>query len=105
MANGELMVVAGEASGDLHAADVLAELRRRRPGLRAFGMGGPRLEAAGLERLFDAREISVMGIAEVWPRLPRIWRVFRALVRAARERRPAAALLVDVPDFNLRLAR
>jgi lipid-A-disaccharide synthase len=73
--------------------------------LRAFGMGGPRLEAAGLERLFDAREISVMGLAEVLPRLPRIWRVFRALVRAARERRPAAALLVDVPDFNLRLAR
>ncbi len=105
MANGELMVAAGEASGDLHAADVLAELRRRRPELRAFGMGGPRLEAAGLERLFDAREISVMGIAEVWPRLPRIWRVFRALARAARERRPAAALLVDVPDFNLRLAR
>ena len=105
MANGELMVVAGEASGDLHAADVLAELRRRRPELRAFGMGGARLEAAGLERLFDAREISVMGIAEVLPRLPRIWRVFRALVRAARQRRPAAALLVDVPDFNLRLAR
>jgi lipid-A-disaccharide synthase len=105
MANGELMVVAGEASGDLHAADVLAELRRRRPELHAFGMGGARLEAAGLERLFDAREISVMGIAEVLPRLPRIWRVFRALVRAARERRPAAALLVDVPDFNLRLAR
>jgi len=105
MANGELMVVAGEASGDLHAADVLAELRRRRPDLRAFGMGGPRLEGAGLERLFDAREISVMGIAEVLPRLPRIWRVFRALVRAASERRPAAALLVDVPDFNLRLAR
>jgi lipid-A-disaccharide synthase len=105
MANGELMVVAGEASGDLHAADVLAELRRRRPELRAFGMGGPRLQAAGLDRLFDAREISVMGIAEVLPRLPRIWRVFRALVRAARERRPAAALLVDVPDFNLRLAR
>ena len=105
MANGELMVVAGEASGDLHAADVLAALRRLRPGLRAFGMGGPRLEAAGLERLFDAREISVMGIAEVLPRLPRIWRVFRALVRGARDRRPAAALLVDVPDFNLRLAR
>jgi lipid-A-disaccharide synthase len=105
MANGELMVVAGEASGDLHAADVLSELRRRRPELRAFGMGGPRLEAAGLQRLFDAREISVMGIAEVLPRLPRIWRVFRELVRAARERRPAAALLVDVPDFNLRLAR
>lgn len=105
MANGELMVVAGEASGDLHAADVLAELHRRRPELRAFGMGGPRLQAAGLECLFDAREISVMGIAEVLPRLPRLWRVFRALAHAARERRPGAALLVDVPDFNLRLAR
>jgi lipid-A-disaccharide synthase len=98
-------VVAGEASGDLHAADVLRELRRREPGLRAFGMGGERLASAGLERLFDARELSVMGFSEVWPRLPRIWRVFRALVQAARVRRPAAALLVDVPDFNLRLAR
>jgi lipid-A-disaccharide synthase len=105
MTNGELLVVAGEASGDLHAADVLVELRRRNPALQAFGMGGPRLAEAGLERLFDASEISVMGIAEVLPRLPRIWRVFRMLVRAAQERRPAAALLVDVPDFNLRLAR
>jgi lipid-A-disaccharide synthase len=105
MTNGELLVVAGEASGDLHAADVLLELRGRRPGMHAFGMGGRRLAEAGLERLFDASEISVMGIAEVLPRLPRIWRVFRALVRAAQKRRPAAALLVDVPDFNLRLAR
>jgi lipid-A-disaccharide synthase len=105
MTNGELLVVAGEASGDLHAADVLVELRRRRPGLQAFGMGGSRLAEAGLERLFDASEISVMGIAEVLPRLPRLWAVFRRLVRAAQERRPVAALLVDVPDFNLRLAR
>jgi lipid-A-disaccharide synthase len=105
MTNGELLVVAGEASGDLHASDVLRELRRRVPGLHAFGMGGERLAGVGLERLFDAREISVMGFAEVWPRLPRIWRVYRALVEAARLRRPAAALLVDVPDFNLRLAR
>ena len=105
MTNGELLVVAGEASGDLHASDVLRELRRRAPGLHAFGMGGERLAGVGLERLFDAHEISVMGFAEVWPRLPRIWRVYRALVEAARVRRPAAALLVDVPDFNLRLAR
>jgi len=105
MTNGELLVVAGEASGDLHASDVLRELRRRVPGLHAFGMGGERLASVGLERLFDSRELSVMGFAEVWPRLPRIWRVYRALVGAARVRRPAAALLVDVPDFNLRLAR
>ena len=105
MASGEILVVAGEASGDLLAADLLRALRARRPELRAFGMGGRHLQEAGLERLFDASELSVVGITEVLPRLPRIWRVFHALLDAARERRPQAALLVDVPDFNLRLAR
>ncbi|HXX29440.1 MAG TPA: lipid-A-disaccharide synthase [Myxococcaceae bacterium] len=105
MASGEILVVAGEASGDLLAAEVLGAMRARRPDLRAFGMGGPRLAGAGLERLFDAAELSVMGFTEVLPRLPRIWRVFRGLLAAARSRRPEAAVLVDIPDFNLRLAR
>lgn len=100
----DILVVAGEASGDVLGGDLLRALRAQRPGVRAFGMGGQRLAEAGLERLFDASEISVVGITEVLPRLPRIWRVFRALHRAARERRPALAVLVDAPDFNLRLA-
>jgi lipid-A-disaccharide synthase len=98
-------VVAREASGDLHAADDARELRRREPGPVPSGWAGERLAAAGLERLFDAREISVMGFLEVGRGCPCIWRVFRSMVQAARARRPAAALLVDVPDFNLRLAR
>ena len=105
MASAELLVVAGEASGDVLGGELLAALRARRPQLRAFGMGGPRLVAAGLQPLFDVSEISVVGFTEVLPRLPRIWRVFRALVKAAATRRPAAAVLVDAPDFNLRLAR
>ena len=105
MTSGEILVVAGEASGDLLAADLLRALAARRPALRAFGMGGRHLVQAGLEQLFDAQELSVVGITEVLPRLPRIWRVFHALLDAARRRRPQAALLVDVPDFNLRLAR
>jgi lipid-A-disaccharide synthase len=100
----EILIVAGEASADLHAARVLEELGRVRPGTRAFGVGGPRLRAAGLEALAPAEDISVMGIAEVLPRLPRILGILRALGRAAAERRPKAALLVDLPDFNLRLA-
>jgi lipid-A-disaccharide synthase len=83
---------------------VLEELLALRPGLRAFGVGGPRLRAAGLEALWPAEEISVMGIAEVLPRIPRILGILRGLARAAAARRPAAALLVDLPDFNLRLA-
>jgi lipid-A-disaccharide synthase len=68
-------------------------------------MGGPELRAEGLEALYGSEEISVMGITEVLPKLWRILRVLGALAKAARSRRPAAAILVDVPDFNLRLAR
>lgn len=105
MGAADILVVAGEASGDQHAAGLVSELARARPDLRFFGMGGPRLEAAGLERLYDAREVSVMGITEVLPKVPRILSVMRGLVRAAREREPAVAILVDIPDFNLRLAQ
>ena len=100
----EILIVAGEASADLHASRALEELKRIRPGIRAFGVGGPRLRAAGLDALAPAEDISVMGLAEVLPRIPRILRIMRALGRAAAERRPKAALLVDLPDFNLRLA-
>jgi lipid-A-disaccharide synthase len=101
----EILIVAGEASADLHAARVLKELQRRRPGLKAFGVGGPRLREAGLETLFPAEEISVMGLVEVLPRIPRILTILRGLAGAAAARRPKVALLVDLPDFNLRLAK
>jgi lipid-A-disaccharide synthase len=100
----EVLIVAGEASADLHAARALQELRTLRPGVHAFGVGGPRLREAGLEALAPAEDISVMGLAEVLPRLPRILGILRSLASAAAERRPKAALLVDLPDFNLRLA-
>ena len=67
MAGTDIMVVAGEASGDQHAAGLVSELRRRRPELRFFGMGGPKLQAAGVERVYDAKEVSVMGLTEVLP--------------------------------------
>ncbi|MFP2910100.1 lipid-A-disaccharide synthase [Pyxidicoccus sp. 3LFB2] len=99
-----ILVVAGEASGDTHAAELVAALQARRPDLTFFGMGGPRLAARGVELLFDAREVSVMGITEVLPRIPRILQILKGLANAAAERRPDVAILVDIPDFNLRLA-
>lgn len=101
----DVLVVAGEASGDQHAADVVAALRRKRSDLHFFGMGGPKLAAQGIELVHGAHEISVMGLVEVLPKVPRIWRVLGDLERAAAARKPACALLVDVPDFNLRLAK
>ncbi|HVP66148.1 MAG TPA: lipid-A-disaccharide synthase [Anaeromyxobacteraceae bacterium] len=103
--NEELLIVAAEASADLHASRALDELRKIRPGVRAFGVGGPMLRSAGLDALYPAEDLSVMGIAEVLPKIPRILGILRGLRRACAERRPAAALLVDSPDFNLRLAR
>lgn len=100
----QVLIVAGEASADLHAARALREMQSLRPSLTAFGVGGPRLREAGLEVIAPAEEISVMGLAEVLPRIPRILGILRAVARAAAERRPKAALLVDLPDFNLRLA-
>jgi lipid-A-disaccharide synthase len=101
----DVLIVAAEASADLHAARALEELLRLRPDVRAFGLGGPRLRAAGIEALYDAEELSVMGFAEVLPRIPRILAILRGLREAAARRRPAVALLVDSPDFNLRLAK
>jgi len=101
----DLLVVALEASADLHGAAVLRELRTLLPELRAFGAGGPRLREAGLEALVRAEDLSVMGVAEVLPALPKLLDAMDALYDAARDRRPAAALLIDSPDFNLRLAR
>jgi lipid-A-disaccharide synthase len=101
----EVLIVATEASADLHAARVLEELRLLCPAVKAFGMGGAHLRAAGLTALRQAEEMSVMGVAEVLPKLLLILRILRELAAAAAARRPAVALLVDSPDFNLPLAK
>jgi lipid-A-disaccharide synthase len=104
MSGHDLMVVAGEVSGDIHAGNMLAELRRLRPDISAFGVGGERLAAAGLELVASTDELAHMGLVEVLRELPRIRQVMRRLVTEAERRRPAVAVLVDSPDFNLRLA-
>ncbi len=101
----KVLIVAGEASGDLHAANLLAELRRLEPAVEAFGVGGERLRDAGLECLARSEELSVMGLAEVVRELPRLWGLARRVRRGAIERAPDVAVLVDSPDFNLPLAR
>ncbi len=105
MSTGDLLVVAGEASGDQHGARMLRELKRLRPGLRAFGLGSTELAAEGVDLVADSREISVVGISEALGILPRAKEIQDLLVAACERRRPAAAVLIDFPEFNLRLAR
>lgn len=101
----EILVVAGEASGDLHGARLVSELRRLVPGLVTFGLGGDELRAAGLQPVAHSSEVAVVGITEVLRVLPRIREVFAALLAEVDRRRPDLAVLIDFPDFNLRLAR
>lgn len=100
-----LLISAGEASGDLHGARLLDALKRRRPGLSAFGMGGERLERSGLERIVRSESLSVVGVLEVVEKLPDLWRALGRMRTAARRSRPDGAILIDFPDFNGILAR
>ena len=99
------LISAGEASGELYGAGILDALRRRVPGSEFFGVGGKRMRDAGFETVVDAHKISVLGLAEVVTHLPMIRREFKRLVSEAAQRKPDAAILIDFPDFNLRLAR
>ena len=103
-----LMIVAGEPSGDAHAAALVRALREEAAGraeFQFFGATGALMREAGVESVVRSDDLAIMGLAEVGRALPRFWRAFRALKRAAAERRPRAVVLVDWPDFNLRLAR
>lgn len=99
-----LLLVAGEVSGDMHAAGLLNAIRERHPGVECFGIGGDALAAAGMEIVRHVREMAAMGLSEVLPKLFFYGRVLDEMTRLARERRPDAVILVDYPDFNLRLA-
>jgi len=100
-----LLVSAGEASGELYGAGLIQALRRRVPELECFGAGGERMRAAGCDTVVDARALSVVGITEIVSHLPRIYREFRRLLRAADDRKPDAAIVIDSPGFNFRVAR
>ncbi|HYR96900.1 MAG TPA: lipid-A-disaccharide synthase [Candidatus Binatus sp.] len=99
-----VLLVAGEASGDLHGADLVRALRARVPDLEVFGLGGERLREVGMETVADARDVATVGVTEAAGRLRALWRAYRALARRLREDAPDLCVLVDFPEFNLRLA-
>jgi len=101
----KVLISAGEASGDLYAAGLVAALCRPRADLDFFGCTGPRMRAAGVRQVVDAASLAVVGLVEVVAHLPRIYGEYRKLVRAAEDERPDLAILTDSPDFHLRLAK
>lgn len=100
-----VMLVAGEASGDRHAADSFLELRRLIPNVRGIGMGGPAMRAAGVEIVQDFDGMAVIGVVEVVRHYRRIRQVLKRLQSLACERRPDLLICVDYKEFNFHLAR
>jgi lipid-A-disaccharide synthase len=100
-----ILVSAGEASGDMYAAQFVRSLRKHYSSARFFGCTGARLREAGVETVIDSSKLSVVGLAEVVGHLPGIYAEYRRLLRHVRENPPDAAILTDSPDFHLRLAR
>jgi lipid-A-disaccharide synthase len=100
-----ILIVAGENSGEKYGADVISEFKKRRPSISFFGIGGKRMRGAGAEIIFPIEELSAIGIVEVLARIPHFKKIFSRLEKEIEVRKPLGAVLIDSPDFNLRLAR
>ena len=100
-----ILISAGEASGEMYGAQLIAALRRLEPSIEFFGVGGERMRQAGCETVVDARDLAVVGITEILSHLPRIYGLFHQLIAEADRRRPDLAVVIDSPAFNWRVAR
>lgn len=100
-----LLISSGEPSGERYAAELVRHLRRLTPDLQVFGLGGDRLQAEGATLVAHIRDLAVVGLLEVLKHLRHLRGVFRRVLDEVERDPPAAAVLIDYPDFNLRLAR
>ncbi|MEE1230691.1 MAG: lipid-A-disaccharide synthase [Phascolarctobacterium sp.] len=101
----KILISAGEASGDIHAAAVTAALKKIDSAIEVFGMGGDALRAAGGEVLFDIKDHGVMGFVEVIKKLPDLFKLRSDFARVMDERKPDCLVVVDYPGFNMKLAK
>jgi lipid-A-disaccharide synthase len=101
------MIVAGEASGDAHAAALVQALREAAPEteFEFFGGTGAQMRTAAVESIVDTDKLAILGLWEIASTLPKFWRAFQKLTAAVEKKKPDAVILIDWPDFNLRLAR
>jgi lipid-A-disaccharide synthase len=101
----KVMIVAGETSGDGHAAKLADAILDIEPNSTFFGCAGPKMRAVGVEAIVNADDLSIVGLPEIAAALPKFLNVYHRLVKAAEARKPDVVILVDFPEFNLKLAR
>jgi lipid-A-disaccharide synthase len=103
--NKTVMIVAGEASGDMHGAHLVREMLKINPALNFYGIGGNKLKEEGVQLLASASDMAVVGLTEVVSKLGKILKIMGMMKRSLDERRPDLVILIDYPDFNLPLAK
>jgi lipid-A-disaccharide synthase len=102
--NKTIMIIAGEASGDMHGANLVREMLKINPDIKFYGIGGNKLKAEGVELLANASDMAVVGLTEVVSKLGNILKIMRMMKRSLDERKPDLVILIDYPDFNLPIA-
>jgi len=100
-----ILIVAGENSGEKYGADLVHQFKKLHPSLSFFGIGGKHMEKEGVNLLFPVEELAVVGVFEIISHLPRIKKIFNKIKREIKRQELSAAVLIDSPDFNLRLAK
>ena len=105
MAHKKILIVAGEPSGDLHASNLVKDLKALDPDLKFFGLGGKMSKEAGVDTIFDISKLALVGLVEVWKNIFTVGKVYKGLLDKIDAEKPDLAILVDYPGFNLRLAK
>lgn len=100
-----ILIIAGENSGEKYGADLVHQFKKIQPSMSFFGIGGKHMEAEGVNLLFSIEELSVVGGIEVISHIPRIKKIFNRIKKEINHQKPIASVLIDSPDFNLRLAK
>jgi lipid-A-disaccharide synthase len=101
----KILIVAGEASGDLHGSSLMRELKNINSQLQFFGIGGDKMKKEGMELIYHIDKLSIMGFFEVLKNLNLIREVMKAMIKAVEQRKPDLIILIDYPGFNLRFAK
>ncbi|MCM8782325.1 MAG: lipid-A-disaccharide synthase, partial [Candidatus Omnitrophica bacterium] len=101
----KIMMLAGEPSGDLHGSNLALELKKQAPQVEIFGSGGEKMKNAGVDVLFDLKDLSITGLLDVIKHYFKLKNIQTALLRKVKENKPNLIILIDYPDFNLRFAK
>ena len=101
----KIMIVAGETSGDLHGSNLIRNMKKIDPTLKFIGMGGHRMQDAGVENIFNIDDLDIVGVGEIFRGIFKIKRRFNKLCEIMDKDFPALVILIDYPGFNLRLAK